>query len=871
MAKKPTKSRNMSVYSNLAHKRKTKKDREARKKAEYLASLPKHPVTRILYRLHPKRVLRYWFSKKGGLMALKIAGVGLLFLVLLVGALFAFYRKDLDQIRPGELAKRVQTTVTRYYDRNDQLLYEDKGAGNYKLVIDGNEIGKYMKDATIAIEDRDFYKHNGVSPVGIARAVVSNASGNSTQGGSTLTQQLVKQVFFADQAQERGLAGIPRKIKELILSIEVERMYSKDQIIDLYLNESPYGGRRNGVESAAQTYFGKSAKDLTLAESALLAAIPNQPGYYDPYNRPGNQDLVVRQHKVLDNMVEVGSIKKEQADAAKKVAIIDSIKPEASQYQDIKAPHFVQMVRSQLEQELGKATVGKGGLIVKTTLDIRIQDKLQGAMTDMFNSSTPARNGFTNGAGTVEDTQTGQIVALVGSRDFNYEGYGQDNAATAYIQPGSTVKPFVFSELFKKNYGSGSILSDTNFDREYGGRVQNHDGRYMGNINIRSSLALSRNIPAIKAMYIDGVQPSLQTIRDMGASSYCSQGADTTVGLASAIGGCGVRQIDMVNAYASLARMGVYKPTSTILEVKNSQNTVLKKWTDTGSKQVLDPQIPYIVSDILGDQNARAALHGRNVPGLDIPGVRTGVKTGTSDVGGKPKDLWIMNYSPVLAMGLWVGNPDTSPVRSDNSAAAGRIVGTVMEYAHKEVYGPEGKWKAGDWFVKPAGIQTIGGQLYPSWYNKGKGSTNTKVTFDTVSKKKATSCTPDGARVSLDVVSITDPITKQQTITNPDGYDASKDDDAHKCDDAKPVIADITSDKTGTKYTITITVEKGTFDITGVTATVGGSNIQLSGSGDTYTGTYTATNASDDPPSITATATDSGMYTDTKTSTLSSH
>lgn len=869
MAKKPTKSRNMSVYSNLAHKRKTKKDSEARKKAEYLASLPKHPMKRILYRLHPKRFWGYWFSKKGGIMALKIAGVGLLFLVLLVGALFAYYRKDLDQIRPGELAKRVQTTVTRYEDRNGILLYEDKGAGNYKLVVDGSEISKYMKDATIAIEDRDFYKHNGVSPVGITRAVISNASGNSTQGGSTLTQQLVKQVFFADQAQERGLAGIPRKIKELILSIEVERMYDKDQIMELYLNESPYGGRRNGVQSAAQTYFGKTAKDISLPEAALLAAIPNQPGYYNPYNRAGNQDLVTRQHKVLDNMVEVGSITREQADAAKKVAIIDSIKPEASQYENIKAPHFVQMVRTQLEQELGKATVGKGGLVVRTTLDIRIQDKLQEAVTDMFNSNIPTRNGFTNGAATVEDTQTGQIVALVGSRDFNYEGYGQDNAATAYIQPGSTVKPFVFSELFKKNYGSGSILSDTNFDRQYGAKVQNHDARFMGNINIRSSLALSRNIPAIKAMYIDGVQPSLQTIRDMGASSYCSQGADTTVGLASAIGGCGVRQIDMVNAYASLARMGVYKPTSTVLEVKNSQNTVLKKWTDTGSKQILDPQIPYIISDILTDQNARAALHGRNIPGLDVPGVKTGVKTGTSDVGGKPKDLWIMNYSPVLAMGLWVGNPDTSPVQSSNSAAAGRIISTVMEYAHKDIYGPEGKWKSGDWFTRPGGIQVIGGQLYPSWYNKSKGSTNKKITFDTVSKKKATACTPDGARVEIEVISMTDPITKQEAITSPDGYDANGDDDVHKCDDVKPLIDDIDSSRSGNTYTVTITVQKGTFDINKVTATVGGSNIQLSGSGTTYTGTYTRTNGSDPAPNITVTATDTGLYTDTKSGTLS--
>jgi membrane peptidoglycan carboxypeptidase len=362
VAKKPTKSRNMSVYSNLTHKRKTKKDTEARKKAEYLASLPKHPVKRILYRLHPKRFWGYWFSKKGAFMALKILGVGILLVVLMTGALFAYYRKDLDAIRPGELAKRVQTTVTKYLDRNGNLLWEDKGDGDYKLVVDGKDINNYMKQATVAIEDKDFYKHGGVSMTGIFRSLVNNANGGSTQGGSTLTQQLVKQVFFADEAQKRGLNGVPRKIKEMILAIEVERMYNKDQILDLYLNESPYGGRRNGVESGAQTYFGKSSKDLTLPEAALLAAIPNQPGLYNPYNIDGHDALIERQHKVLDSMVDQGYITKAQADDAKKYPIIDNLKPEAKLYENIKAPHFVQMVRSDLEAELGKATVGRGAL-----------------------------------------------------------------------------------------------------------------------------------------------------------------------------------------------------------------------------------------------------------------------------------------------------------------------------------------------------------------------------------------------------------------------------------------------------------------------------------------------------------------------------
>ena len=265
----------MSVYANLAHKRQTKKDKVSREKAEYLASLPKHPVKRFFYRLHPKRVFKYWFSKRGGLMALKILGVSVVVMVLLVGGLFAYFRKDLDKIRPGEIAKRVQTTVTKYYDRNDVLLWEDKGGGNYKLVVEADQLSDYLKKATVSIEDKDFYTHHGISISGIARATFSTASGSQVQGGSTLTQQLVKQVFFPpEEANKRGLDGIPRKIKEIILAIEVERMYNKDQILSLYLNESPYGGPRNGAESGAQTYFRKSAKDLTIAEAALLASIP---------------------------------------------------------------------------------------------------------------------------------------------------------------------------------------------------------------------------------------------------------------------------------------------------------------------------------------------------------------------------------------------------------------------------------------------------------------------------------------------------------------------------------------------------------------------------------------------------------------------
>ena len=879
MVNKPSKrARGLNVYSNLAHKRKTKRDAESRRRAEYLASLPKHPVKRILYQLHPQRLWNFWVSKRGGILALKIAGVAILLGVLLVGGLFAYYRKDLDQIRPGELAKRVQTTVTTYLDRNGQVLWEDKGQGNYKLVVDGKDISTQMKQATIAIEDKDFYKHGGVSVTGIFRSAVNNLHGGDTQGGSTLTQQLVKQVFFADEAGNRGLGGIPRKIKEMILAIEVERMYNKDQIIDLYLNESPYGGRRNGVESAAQTYFGTSAKDLTLPQAALLAAIPNSPSLYDPYNTAGNDALVARQHDVLDRMADQGYISHKEADEAKKVAILDMIKPMSTQYEGIKAPHFVQMVRAQLERELGKATVGQGGLVVTTTLDSRIQTKLEESISALFASSTPNYAGFTNGAATVEDTQTGQIVALMGSRDYNYEGFGQDNATMAFIQPGSTIKPLVYAQLFqdkgkdKANYGSGSVLSDSNDMKAiYGSELNNADRKFLGSINIRKALALSRNVPAVKAMYINGVKPTLETIRAMGDTYYCTQGADAQAGLSSAIGGCGTRQIDHVNAFATLGRMGTYKPTSTVLKVQNSQGEIIKQYKDE-SKQIIDPQSAYIVSDILSDDNARSGLYGRNFYGLVVPGVRTAVKTGTSDKDGKPKDIWTLSYSPALSMGVWLGNPDTTPLTNGNSSIPAKIIGQVMEYAHKEVYAKEGKWdpaNGGTWFTKPAGIQTIGGELFPSWYNKSSGNSTSRMTFDRVSKKKATSCTPEAAKIDVGVTKSYDPISKKDTVVAEEGYDASADDDFHKCDDSKPTVTGITvTSAGGGSYKITTTVSAGTNPLQTIDIRVGGTVLSVTGSNGTYAATYKPTTSG--AQTVTVTATDAGYYTatDSKTETM---
>lgn len=867
-------NRGLSVYANLSNRRKANKDARARRKAEYLATLPKHPVKRFFYRLHPKRFFGYWFSRQGGIMALKIAGVGALLMVLMFGVLFAYYRRELDAIRPSELSKRVQTTVTKYYDRNGVLLWEDKGDGDYKLVVDSKDISKYMKEATVAIEDKDFYKHGGFSFTGILRAALSNTQGGSTQGGSTLTQQLVKQVFLADEAHDRGLSGIPRKIKEIILSVEVERMYNKDQILSLYLNESPYGGRRNGVESASQTYFGKSAKDLSLAESALLASIPQSPGYYDPYSDDPEalKALVARSHTTLKYMVEQGFVTQKEADEAKKISVLDTIKVETDRYAGIKAPHFVEMVKAQLEQELGKKTVGEGGLTIKTTLDWRVQEVVDKAVSDLFAGPNPKRYGFDNSAATLIDVPTGQILGLSGSRDYHYPDYGADNAAMRLIQPGSSIKPFVFSSLFEQktgtNYGAGTILSDSPISQEFyrtadGKSVANFDNKFRGNISIRSGLAESRNIPAIKAYLLNeqanGPGSTIKAIQRYGDVSYCTDGVEKTVGPAAAIGGCGLRQVEHANTFATLARMGVYKPAASVLEVKNAQGQIIKQWKDE-SKQVMDPQIAYMINDILSDDKARTPSFGGGAAGLNVPGVKTATKTGTSNLGNLSRDLWMNSYNPKVALSFWVGNHVLKGMSSAPSSVTGPTVNNIMGPINRDIFARDGTWKPGDWFTAPAGIQTlsVGGRndLFPSWYNKAqKQGVDEKMAFDKVSKKKATACTPDAARVEVTVQKVTDPLTRQVVYVAPDGYDASKDDDLHKCDDVKPFVTSVKA----TKTKITAVIGKGTHALQTVEFRVGD---QLVGSSPAssagayefnYTGTGTQT--------VSVTVIDNAFYT----------
>ncbi len=836
----------VSVYRNLINIKQSRKDKKAQakklanqKRAEELAKMPKNPIKRFFYRLHPKRVLRFIFSMRFVKAVAIFIGIIIIAGALAFGALFLHYRKEIQNLHPEEVAKRIQTSVNRYLDRNGNLLWEDKGDGNYKLVVKQEEISDYIKKATIAIEDRDFYNHKGISLSGIARALVNNIRGGGTQGGSTLTQQLIKQAFFAEEASERGIKGIPRKIKEMILAMELERVYSKDQILTMYLNESSYGGRRNGVESGAQTYFGKSAKDVTLAEAALLAAIPNNPARYNPYYVAGNKALIARQHKVLNDMVETGAITQAEADEAKKVAILDTIKPEASQWKDIKAPHFVLEAKRQAEEQLGIKKVGEGGLTIKTTLDLEAQKVAEAAIAEGAKLSTGV--GADNLAMSSVDVETGQIIAMVGSVDFFKAGYGQRNAATSKLEPGSSIKPIAdIAPLFMQreglNYGPGSILRDEDIRNIYcvnapaSCNVQNYTKRTYGDVTIRQSLANSLNRPLIKAMHIVGVDKAIEIARRLGDKSYCQD--NTYIGLSSAIGGgCTLKLVEHANAYASLARGGAYLPLSYLLEITDNNNTQIYAWKQAQPDQVIDPQAAYMVTDILADAASRNLVFGSMgySYGFVIPGVWTASKTGTTDNGaGRAKDSWMMSYSNKIATGVWSGNHDGAPLTSDSNHVVRRVTHNYMEAVHKNVYAAQGKWKSGDKIAQPAGLKTISfmgkTDLWPSWFNPDSAGKKAPMTFDKISKKKATDCTPELAKTQQDTWTVVDPVSKKETHFALDGYNPNEDDDVHKCDDAKPSIGAMTISNTASRqvFNLEFAVQAGRFPLSNIKISIDG-------------------------------------------------
>lgn len=786
------KTKNKATYTSLMYKSKTKKDQKARKQAEDLAELPKTPVKRFFAHLHPKRVFHYWFSWNGLKKIGKFLAAVVLLSIIAVGGLFLYYKKDLEAIRLDEL--KVSETVNTYLDRNGNVLWEDRGDGDYRLVVDGSDISTYMRQATVAIEDRNFYNHNGVDLFSLVRAAFSTLTGKSVQGGSTLTQQLIKQVYFSDESGDRGLTGIPRKIKEAILALEVEKMYDKEQIITMYLNESPYGGRRNGVESAAQTYFGKNARDLTLAESALLAAIPQNPALFNPYNEYGHEQLLWRQQYTLDVMAELGFITESQAAEAKAVPILDQIQPEQEQYSNMQAPHFVLTVKKYLEDKYGVKTMRSGGFTIKTTLDYRAQQMAEQAVAD------GAALFYTNDSDNISlasvDVETSQVIAMVGSADWNAPIYGQVNAATSPLEPGSSIKPILdYTPLFMQradiNYGPGSVLRDENIDSLYCAgysgacALRNASGAFYGNLTIRKSLGNSLNIPAVKALYINGIDNSLEIAHALGDEHYCAN--NENAGLSMAIGsGCTVLAIEHANAYASLARGGTAKPLAYVLEMKNSAGDIIEQWEDSAGERVVDEQVAYMISSILSDPDARTITFGSQARdyGFYMDGIWSASKTGTTTtaVSTQAKDSWMISYTPAVSTVVWNGNHDGSALGAATNYVVRKVIDSYMRPVHFDLYAEEGRWTRNQAPVQPAGIQTltVGGvtDIWPSWYGQSSSGVSTqKLTFNKLNKKLAAECTPANLRVQVDATVTIDPMTKQEVWYVPGDYDRTKTDD----------------------------------------------------------------------------------------------
>ena len=820
--------KNMGFFERVRYKRKLRRDREARRRAEDLATLPKQPILRFFAHLSPRRVFRYWFSLRGLKTFLKFCFACCLLGVIFVGALFLYFKKDIADIQLSDIT--IAETVNTYLDRNGVVLWEDTGTENYRLVVNADEMSEYVRQATVAIEDKNFYSHPGVDLRGLIRAVVATLSGKSVQGGSTLTQQLIKQLYFSEEAASANRGGIPRKIKELILALELEKMYDKEQIITMYLNESPYGGRRNGVESAAQTYFGKPANDLNLSEAALLECLPNNPAVLNPYNEYGHESLLWRQHKVLDNMVDLGYITREEADEAKEVDILATIKSEASQYENILAPHFVLEVKSQLEDKYGVSTMRTGGFTIKTTLDYRAQQIAESAVA--AGAALFYDNNSDNIALVSLDVETSQVLAMVGSVDFRNAEYGVYNAATSLLEPGSTIKPVLdYTPLFiqrsGQNFGPGSVLKDENIDsiycKGYQGScmLRNYTTKFYGNITIRQALSNSLNIPAVKALYINGIENSLKVLHELGDVSYCSDNG-ATAGLSIAIGsGCNIRLTEHANAYASIARGGSYKDISYVLEVKNSSGDVLEAWEDTAGKRVVDEQVAYMIWDILNDAEARRSLVFGNQSyafGFKVPGVETASKTGTTTTANSAvtKDSLMVSFSSAVSTVVWNGKHDGSGLKNSNNTIVRRVVNNYMESVHKDLLASEGKWSSGDTPKRPSGLQTltVNGKtdIWPSWYNeKTSGITKETLQFNKYTKVLAASCTKASDIIELEVTKVADPMTGTEVYNLPDGYNKDESDDCNY------IAPSVSINRSGNNLVVSVSgsmVLQGTYTIT---------------------------------------------------------
>lgn len=621
-----------------------------------------------------------------------LAKLGLVGIVLVfLGTLLMFPLLAVNLPSPDKVIRR-EGFATKILDRNGEVLYE-VFADEKRTPVEFEDIPESLKEATIAIEDKNFYVHQGFDPFGMVRGFSRLITRGRAQGGSTLTQQLVKNVLLSSERT------VTRKVKEFVLAVQIERKYNKDEILQMYLNEAPYGGTAWGVGAAAETYFGKEVKDLNTLESAILAGLPQRPSVYSPYSTYPDA-YKARVTHVLRRMREDGYITSEEEEKALEDLETYEFVGRGASY---KAPHFVQYVQEKLIETYGENAVEGGGLRVTTTLDIDLQQKAQEIVAEEIEKVENLH--ITNGAAVVIDPDTGEILSMVGSKDFYAEDYdGQVNVTQSLRQPGSAIKPIVYLTGVRKGYTASTLFMDvpTEFP---GGAGQppykpvNYDGKYRGPVQMRYALANSINVPAVKMISLVGVKDMLDMAYELGIESLePTKETLSRVGLSVALGGGEVRLTELTSAFGTFANEGHKVNPVAILKVEDSKGKVLEENKPQRGKRVISPEESFIIADILSDNEARTAVFGPNSL-LNIPGWQIAVKTGTTN---DKRDNWTVGGNNHAIVGVWVGNNDNSAMKQ----VASGVTGASPIWRKIILETLNGKENIG--FKKPGGIVTLG-------------------------------------------------------------------------------------------------------------------------------------------------------------------
>ena len=652
-------------------------------------------------------------------------GVLAISLSLFLGGIFFIWISTLKIPTLNSFEERKVVQSTKIYDKTGTVLLYDVNQNIKRTSDPFDKIGQNLKDATISIEDKEFYQHNGIKPTSILRAIFANTTSlGYSQGGSTITQQVVKLSLLSTEKK------ISRKIKEWVLAVKLEKILTKDQIFELYLNEIPYGGNLYGAQEASQAFFGKDVGDLTLVESAYLAALPQAPTYYSPYGNHKDK-LEERKNLVLEEMYKDGKISKNDYENARSEKV--TFKPRETE--GIKAPHFVFYVIDELNKKYGEDVVRDGGLRVITTLDYDMQKKGE-EIAKKYALENKDKFNAENAAFVAIDPKNGGILAMIGSRDyFDKDIDGNFNITTAHRQPGSTFKPFVYAEAMNKGYTPETVLFDTKtqFSTECAPdnlsstppcySPENFDGNFRGPITLRSSLAQSINVTSVKTLYLAGIKDSIQLAEDMGIVGL---GDPDQYGLTLVLGGGEVSPLEITSAYSVFANEGIRNPSYSIVEVRDSKGNTLESWTPN-PKQVLPKETADKISSMLSDNEARAPSYGQT-SALYFPKRDVAVKTGTTN---DYRDAWIIGYTPNVVLGAWAGNNDNSPMQKK---VAGFIVAPmwrafmdkILENLPEESFTPVEKEDSFD--LKPV--------LRGHW----EGGVSYRI--DTISGKNATEFTP---------------------------------------------------------------------------------------------------------------------------------